>query len=156
METLKRFAALALVIAGVAWPVLPTFGATSARLPTQQVPKLSLKWLGSLTLSPQTAKAGQSITGTVVLLRKAIENLHVSLRVDGATLNEIGVQVIDNVVVPAEVVIPTDNDRSTFQIGTTANTRFSGNKTYQITASNGSESVSQTFTVSNGLARKLP
>lgn len=156
MQTLRRIAALALLIAGVAWPVLPTFGATVEPTPVQRVPTLTLTWLGALTLSPQTVTAGQSITGTVTLLRKAIENLNISLRVDGAEFNEMGVQVIDNVVAPVRVVVSTGTDRATFEVHTSGSTKFTGNKTYRITASSGKESLSQTFTVSNGRLRKLP
>lgn len=149
MRIVKRIITFTLLIASVAWPALPTFGAISG--PTQTVPKVTLKWLSALSLSPQTAKAGQTITGTVVLLRNAIENLTVSLHINGAQVNEIGVQVINNVMAPIRVVIPAGSDRSTFQIQTTANIKYTGNKTYQITASLGTESLSQTFTVSNSL-----
>jgi hypothetical protein len=156
MQTRRRITALALVIAGAVWAVLPSFGATPQPLPTQQVPKLSLKWLTAMTLSPTTAAAGQNITGTVVLMRNAVEKIDIGLRVDGAQFNEVGVQVIDNVIAPVRVSISPGNDKATFQIDTSKNTRFTGTKSYRITASYGSESVSQTFAVNNGLARKLP
>ncbi len=148
-----KFTTFALL--GICALALPNYAATvDPKLPKQLMP--DLKWLGSLTLSPQTVSAGRAITGTVVLLRNAIEDLTVSLSVDGATYNEAGVQIIDNVVAPTRVLVHTGTDHATFQITTGANSNLSGTKSYRITAHNGTESATATFSVSNGLLRKAP
>jgi hypothetical protein len=69
----------------------------------QAKPSLTLKWLRSLTPDPATVTPGQDSTGTVTLLRPAIQEMKFSVFLNGAQPIEGGVQLLNNVLMPTSV-----------------------------------------------------
>ena len=132
-------------------------GAAYAQTPLPNTkPKLTLPWLGSLTLNPTTAPAGTKIVGTVTLLRPAIENLTVGIGLSGANPVEGGIWVADGAIVQSSVTVPTGSDRATFTITTAQPTSTTGSKSFTVTASYGAERKSASFTTTQLVKPKFP
>jgi hypothetical protein len=122
-------------------------------LPKTQ-PNLTLKWLSKLTVSPASVTAGTSITGTVVLLRPAIENLVVGLSLSSSRPIEGNILAADGAVSPGSVTVPKGSDRATFTIGTSNPSGWTGSKTFTLGAAYGSERLSTSFTVTKPVVRR--
>jgi hypothetical protein len=116
-------------------------------VPANNIPKVQLNWLASLSLNPTSVVVGGDVIGTVTLLRPAIENMKLSLVVPGAEPNEMGVQVAPNAVAPMALTVPVGASSATFKITTGAKQGVSLPKSYTITASYGTESKTASFTV---------
>lgn len=119
-------------------------------------PKLTLPWLGSLTLNPATVLQGTDVTGTVVLLRPAISNLTVGLGLSGASLIEGGLLMADGAAMAYQVTVPTGSDRATFTISTFKPRNTTGTKTFTVTATYGAERKTASFTTTQLVKPKFP
>jgi hypothetical protein len=129
-----------------------SFGLSYGQAP-QIKPKpieLKLRWLQSLTLNKAHTIGGSvdgDITATVKLLRPAINNIQVTLFLDGAAPNEAGVQVADGALAPMSVTIPARSEQATFRIHTFTSARLTATRACTIRARYGEESVLATFKV---------
>jgi hypothetical protein len=126
-------------------------GPAAAQTPLPNFPpKIELKWLGTLTLSPAShyvsPSAGGQVTGTLTLLRPAINATTVTLSMVGATVAEGPFQLADGVALPYSVSIPAGQSRGTFTILTSKGTWW-GTKQFTVNAALGSERVSASFTL---------
>jgi hypothetical protein len=129
-------------------------GLVAAQTPVpKSPPKIELKWLLSLTLSPErhyvTPSRGGQVTGRVTLRRSAIRDTTINLSMTGALPSEEsdpGIQTADGATIPRLMTIPDGESHGTFTISTSPGT---GKRTKQFTvfATLGSESVSASFTV---------
>ena len=118
-------------------------------VPTTNIPKLQLSWLASLSASPASVTVGGDVIGTLTLMRPAIENLKVTLVLEGGAADDMGVQVASAAMMPMNLVVPTGASSASFKITTFAKSGVTLPKTYTITARYGNESKSGSFTVAN-------
>lgn len=106
-------------------------------------PQLTLTWLKSMTVNPPSVSAGGDATGTVVLLRPAIEDMNIGVSIQGGTPIEGGFWGLGGILVDGGVTVPAGSDRGTFWIKTS---RTGGLRTITIVARYGKESKSASFT----------
>jgi len=116
------------------------------KTPVDTRPKVTLLWLGSLTVAPTTVAAGSSVTGTVTLLRPAVSNLTVAISIDGATAIEGNIYIADGAISPGSVTVPAGSDKATFTITTSKPKSTAGSKTFKVNGAYGTERVSASFT----------
>lgn len=148
MKTRLRMISVVTLLVGMG---IATVAAAQTPLPNT-APKLTMRWLNTLTFSPSTVPAGTEVIGTVTLLRPAISNLPVSLHLSGASPYEGNIWVADGALLYSVLTVSAGSDRATFRIGTSKPTSTTGSKTFTVTASYGAERVSANFTT-NQLGR---
>jgi hypothetical protein len=128
--------------------------AVSAQTPVQRSPSnLTIRWLGSMTVSPAVATAGTKFAGTVKLARPAVSDMRLGLGLVGGTAVEGAGFVLDGVIVPQYVTVPAGKDQATFGITTSGAAGWIGSKTFTATASYSSERLSASFTVNRLIQR---
>ncbi len=136
---------IALVLLGTS--LLPTVEALTPV--TKAPPKLAIRWLGTLTVSPAIAAPGTRFVGTVKLLRPTDGDLRVNLGLNDSTaIAGVGFE-LDGVVVPQSVTVPAGKDQATFIIDT-ADTYTKMNamsKTFTARAYQGPHSLAASFTI---------
>jgi hypothetical protein len=127
--------------------LLPGTAAAQAPLPNT-APRIDLKWLASLKLSPAShyvsPSTGGQVTGTLTLLRPAVKDTTVALSMPGATVAEGPFQLADGAAIPYSVSIPARKSQGTFTIITSKGT-WSGSRQFTVNATLGSERVSASF-----------
>lgn len=121
-------------------------------LPTVQ-PKPTLLWLASLSLSPTSVTQGNTVTGTVTLLRAALSDMTISLSLSGATAVEGNIFAADGAVMPGTLKIPAGSSKATFVISTSKPTSTTGSKTYTVNAMYGNEKLTSSFTTNPPLVK---
>lgn len=157
MTTLVRILPMIIAMLGAGIPALieaQTPLPKPPALPTSP-PKLTIRWLKTLTVNPTTAVAGVNITATVTLKRPAVSRIVIDLALSDATAAEGDWLYGDCVSMPKRIYVDPNTDRNSFTIHTLTpaarrpSTQAGSSKTFTITASynNGSERVSTTFTV---------
>jgi hypothetical protein len=139
---LPTFAVLALC-AG-----LPGVAAAQTPLPST-APKVEIKWLASLGLSPSShyvsPTAGGRVVGTLTLLRPAVASTTVTLSMTGATTTAEGPMLLaDGASLPRSITIPAGSNKGSFTVTTFKGTWW-GTKKFTVDATLGSERVSASF-----------
>lgn len=152
MKMQLRLISVVTVLVGMG---LATVAAAQTPLP-KTPPKLTMRWLNTLTFSPSTVPAGTEVTGTVILLRPAVSNLTVGLQLSGASPVEGNIWVADGAIMSSVLTVPAGSDRATFKITTSKPTSTTGSKTFTVTASYAAERVSASFTTTQLIRPKLP
>ena len=148
MKMLPRvIAVLAVLSLGNAAPV------ESQTPQLKPAPNLTLTWLKSMTISPTSVGVGGDATGTVVLLRPAIEDMTIGVRIQGGTQIEGGFWGLGGILVDGDVIVPAGSDRGTFWIKTS---RSGGAQTITIIAGYARESRSATFSTSLLTGKRPP
>lgn len=128
--------------------------AVSAQTPVQRSPSnLTIRWLGSMTVSPAVATAGTKLAGTVKLMRPAVSDMRLGLGLVGGTAVEGAGFVLDGVIVPQYVTVPAGKDRATFGITTSGAATWVGTKKFTATAAYSSEHLSADFSVNRIASR---
>ena len=110
-------------------------------------PVLKLRWLFGITLDKTTTIGGSvngDITGTIVLLRSAINNLTVTLTTEGCLVDGAGNPVA---TLPPTVTIPAGSDRVTFRIRTFYRPNINSSITCTVRARYGEETETAGFVV---------
>lgn len=151
MKAFSRFLPMVIVIIGASMPAVIE---AQTPLPTVK-PKLTMRWLDTLTVSPTTAAAGTNITATVKLLRPAVSRMLITLSLSDSTAAEGEVLYGDCVSMPTRLYLEPNTASGNFTIYTLTpaarrpSTRVGSTKTFTITASygSGSDVVSTKFTV---------
>jgi hypothetical protein len=144
----RKFVLVSIVGAFMVATALTGWAATAVSpVPSNNIPKLQLNWLASLSLNPTSVVVGGDVIGTVTLLRPAIENMKLSFVVPGAEPNEMGIQVAPNAVAPMALTVPAGASSATFKITTGAKQGVTLPQSYTITVSYGTESKTASFTV---------
>ena len=141
MKMLLRVMAV-LAVVGLGIPA-----AIQAQTPQPKLqPQLTLTWLKSMTISPASVRAGGDATGTVTLLRPAIEEMRIGISITGGTQTEGGFWGLGNILVDGDVIVPAGSDRGTFWIKSSTT---GGARTITIVARYAKESKSASFTTTN-------
>lgn len=143
MKRMVRLISIVLVLLGMS---LPTVTQAQTPIPTSP-PKLELKWLYSLAVSPATASAGTKFTGTVKLMRAAFSDMKVGLGLVGAQAVEGAGFVLDGVIMPVSVTVPKGSAQATFTVTSSSSVTWTGSKTFTAEAYLGSEKKTTSFTV---------
>lgn len=137
MKVLLRVLAV-IAVSGLGIPA-----AIQAQTPQPKLtPQLTLTWLKSVTISPSSVSAGGDATGTVILLRPAIEDMNISVSIQGGAPIEGGFWGLGGILVGGGATVPAGSDRGTFWIKTS---RTGGVQTITIVARYGKESKSASF-----------
>lgn len=122
--------------------------ATQAQTPVQTLPKLTLRQLNSLTVSPTPARLGTRLTATLTLTRVTDGSLPVSFSLSEARLSEGNILRAESAWMPATTTVPAGSDRVNVTIETRTSPRsWSVSKTFTLGAHVGSEHISTTFTL---------
>mgnify|MGYP003489539316 FL=1 len=114
MKMQLRLISVVAVLVGMG---IATVAAAQTPLPNTP-PKLTMRWLNSLTFSPSPVPAGTKVTGTVTLVRPAAGNLTVGLQLSGASPVEGNIWVADGAIMSSVLTVPAGSDRGTFVITT--------------------------------------
>lgn len=157
MSTLIRFLPMVIAVLGASMPTVIE-AQTPLPRPTplpRTPPKLTMRWLDTLTVSPTNVAAGMNITGTVKLMRPAVSRIVVTLALSDSTASEEEILYGDCVSMPTRIYVEPNTDHNSFTISTLTpaakrpSTQTGSSKTFSVTASynNGSERASATFTV---------
>lgn len=118
--------------------------ATQAQTPQPKLtPQLTLTWLKSMTISPASVTAGGEATGTVTLLRPAVEDMVISISIQGGEQIEGGFWGLGAILVDGDVIVPAGSNRGTFWIKTS---RTGAAQTITIVARYAKEIKSASFT----------
>jgi hypothetical protein len=128
----------AIAVLGLGFPATMQAQTPLPKLPPQ--PKL--RWLGSVTISPASVRAGNDATGKVTLLRPAIEDMTIAISIPGGTPIDGGFWVLGGILVGGNATIPAGSDRGTFWIKSSAT---AGARTITIVASYATETKSASF-----------
>lgn len=132
------------VIAVIAALSLGTAAPVESQTPQPKLtPQLTLTWLKSMTISPSSVRSGGEATGTVTLLRPAIEEMRIGISITGGTQMEGGFWGLGNILVDGDVIVPAGSDRGTFWIKSSTT---GGARTITIVARYAKESKSASFT----------
>jgi hypothetical protein len=136
MNSLFRAAALAALL------TVGLSTATQAQTPKMPTaPSISLQWLKSLTINPDTVTNVGSATGTVTLLRPAIKDMAIELSIVGGYLDE-AFSTLNGVIIFNRVFVRAGTDRIDFAfMGST------GLGTLTVAARYGQESRTATLTI---------
>jgi len=141
MKMLLRVAAVvAIMVLGI--PAAIQAQTPSPQLQSKLTPQLTLTWLKSLTISPASVRAGNDATGTVTLLRPAIEEMRIGITITGGTQIEGGFWGLGGILVDGDVIVPAGSDRGTFWIKTSPT---GGARTITIVARYAKETKSVSF-----------
>ncbi|MBK7251739.1 MAG: hypothetical protein IPI06_12980 [Gammaproteobacteria bacterium] len=151
MTTFIRLLPVVIAVLGASMPAV-----IEAQTPLPPVkPKLTMRWLDTLTVSPTPAAAGTNITATVKLMRPAASRMLITLALSDSTVSEGETLYGDCVAMPTQIYVEPNAYRGNFTINTLApaarrpSTQYGSSKTFTITASygSGSDRISTTFTV---------